>query len=168
MAGEIFEGEKMKRRKTWREKLEDSKGLPKVEKIEGRLSKRWGKGTVVIPAPKEVDEIMRMVPEGKIITINKIREILAKKHNATIGCPITTGIFSWISAHAAEEARANGEKFITPWWRTLKSNGELNEKFPGGVEKQRELLEAEGHVILRKEKKLFVRDFEKLIFEPEI
>ncbi len=157
----------MKRKKSWREKLENSKGLPKVEKIEGKLSKRWGEGTVVIPAPKEVEEIMRMVPEGKVITINKIREVLAKKHGAKIGCPITTGIFAWISAHATEEARANGEKEITPWWRTLKSNGELNEKFPSGVERQKELLENEGHEILKKGKKFFVKDFERAIYKPK-
>lgn len=39
MARKIFNGEKMKRKKSWREKLEDSKGLPKGKKIEGRLSK---------------------------------------------------------------------------------------------------------------------------------
>jgi len=75
----------------------------------------------VIPAPMEVDEIMRQVPEGKLITINEIRSILAKKHNATIGCPITTGIFAWIAANAAEEARMEGKKSITPYWRTLKT-----------------------------------------------
>ncbi len=155
----------MKRKKSWREKLEGSQNLPKVVEIEGRLSKRWGEGTVVIPAPKEVDEIMRMVPEGKIITINKIREILAKKHGATIGCPITTGIFAWISAHAAEEARIEGSREITPWWRTIKSKGELNEKFPGGAEKQKELLEREGYEIVKKGKKFFVKNFEKFLFE---
>ena len=44
-----------------------------------------GTGTVVIPAPLEVDGIMRQVPEGKLITINQIREILAKRHNASFG-----------------------------------------------------------------------------------
>lgn len=80
-------GEKSKGRKSWQEKLADTKDLPKVVKITGGMSKRWGRGTVVIPAPKEVDEIMRSVPEGKLITINEIRERLAKRHGATIGCP---------------------------------------------------------------------------------
>lgn len=53
------------RRKSWQEKLEDSQGLPKVEVITDDMSKRWGTGTVVIPAPREVDEIMRSVPKGK-------------------------------------------------------------------------------------------------------
>jgi len=49
--------DKTKLRKSWQEKLADSKGLPKVEKITDKMSKRWGTGPVVIPAPKEVDEI---------------------------------------------------------------------------------------------------------------
>ena len=95
----------MKKKTSWQEKLADSKDLPRVEKIDEKKSKRWGTGTFVIPAPIEVDEIMRKVPKGKLITINEIRQILAKKHNATIGCPITTGIFSWIAANAADEMR---------------------------------------------------------------
>ncbi len=123
---------KPKLRKSWREKLADSKGLPKVEEITGKMSTRWGAGTVVIPAPKDVDEIMKKVPRGKLITINQIREMLAQKYGATIGCPITTGIFAWIAAHAAAEEAAEGKRDITPYWRTLKSDGELNPKYPGG------------------------------------
>ena len=90
---------------SWQEKLNDSKGLPKVEEIKGNMSRKWGTGTVVIPAPIEVDQLMRKVPKGKLTTINEIRSALAAKHNATIGCPLTTGIFAWISAHAAEEQK---------------------------------------------------------------
>lgn len=93
----------MPKKKSWTEKLNDSKGLPQVQKITDKMSKRWGTGTVVIPAPREVDEIMKRVPEGKLATINEIRTALAKKHAATIGCPITTGIFAWVAANAAEE-----------------------------------------------------------------
>ena len=138
---------KSKAGKSWQEKLEDSKGLPKVEKITEKMSKRWGTGTVVIPAPREVDEIMKKVPRGRLITINQIRAVLAKKHGATIGCPITTGIFAWIAAHAAEEAAQEGKKPITPYWRTLKSGGKLNSKYPGGIEAQAVRLKEEGHTI---------------------
>jgi len=151
----------MAAKKSWREKLADSKDLPRVVEINERMSKRWGTGTVVIPAPKEVDEIMRRVPEGKLITINEIRSKLAEKHGATIGCPITTGIFAWVAAYAAEEDRAEGKKDITPYWRTLKTGGVLNEKYPGGVENIKHLLEAEGHVVVKKGKKYVVKDYEK-------
>jgi len=150
-----------KLRKSWQEKLADSKDLPKVEKITPKMSQRWGKGTVVIPAPKGVDEIMKKVPKGKVITINQIRATLAKRHKATIGCPMTTGIFAWIAANAAEEQAKEGKKNITPYWRTLKTGGVINEKYPGGIEAQKRLLEKEGHKILQKGKKYVVADFEK-------
>jgi len=151
----------MPKRKSWSEKLKDSKGLPKVEEITGKMSKRWGTGTVVIPAPMEVDEIMRNVPEGKLTTINEIRAALAKKHAVTIGCPITTGIFAWIAANATEEQRQKGERDITPYWRTLKTGGVINEKYPGGAEAQKKLLEKEGHKVVQKGKKYVVVNYEK-------
>jgi alkylated DNA nucleotide flippase Atl1 len=136
-----------KLKKSWREKLADDKDLPKVVEIRPNMSQKWGTGTVVIPAPREVDEIMRSVPKGRLITINQIRERLAKRHGASIGCPITTGIFASIAARAAEEAKAEGEKDITPYWRTLKVGGTLNEKYPGGVAAQAKRLREEGHTI---------------------
>ena len=156
---------KAKPRKSWQEKLADSKDLPKVEKITEKMSKKWGRGTVVIPAPKEVDEIMKKVPKGKIITINQIREVLAQKHNATIGCPMTTGIFAWIAANAAEEAAREGKKNITPYWRTLKTGGVINQKYPGGAEAQKKLLEKEGQKVMQKGKKCVVLDFEKYLLK---
>jgi len=151
----------MPKKKSWSEKLKDSKDLPKVEKITGKMSKRWGTSTVVIPAPMEVDEIMRKIPEGKITTINEIRAVLAKKHGASIGCPITTGIFAWIAANAAEEKKQKGERNITPYWRTLKTGGVINEKYPGGAEGQKKLLEKEGHKVIPKGKKYVVVNYEK-------
>lgn len=149
------------KRKTWKEKLADSKDLPRIEKIPVRMQKKFGKGTMVIPAPEEVDSIMKKVPAGKIVTINRIREKLAKKHHATIGCPITTGIFSWIAAHAADEDINAGVRNFTPFWRTLKEGGVINEKYPGSIERQALLLEAEGHHVLQKGKKWFVANWER-------
>jgi hypothetical protein len=152
-----------KNKPTWTEKLKNNKGLPKVEEIRGNMRKNWGTGTVVIPAPIEVDELMRKVQKGKLTTINEIRSALAKKHAATIGCPITTGIFSWIAAHTAEEQHLKGEVNITPYWRTLKTGGLLNDKYPGGIDGQRLLLENEGHTVVQKGKKFYVLDFEKAL-----
>ncbi len=74
-----------KLKKSWQEKLADSKDLPRVVEITPDMSQRWGTGTVCIPAPMEVNEIMKKVPRGKLITINQIRELVAKRHGATMG-----------------------------------------------------------------------------------
>ena len=150
----------MRTKKSWNEKLADSKGLPKIGEVMGKMTQRWGTGTMVIPAPREVDEYMKRVPRGKLVTINEIRAGLARKHRVDIGCPITTGIFAWIAAHAAEEAAAEGRKKITPYWRTLKSGGELNAKYPGGIPGLKRRLQAEGHIVVKKGKRYFVADFE--------
>ena len=112
---------------------------------------------------------MRKVPRGKLITVNHIREALARKHGATIGCPMTTGIFVWIAAHAADEVAFGGEKNITPYWRTLRSDGALNPKYPGGVQDQAARLKEEGHVVeFYKGNKLpKVKDFEKKLVDLE-
>jgi hypothetical protein len=151
----------MKPRRTWQQKLADSKDFPKVCKIDGAKSKRWGAGTFVIPAPLEVDALMRRVSKGKLTTIDQLRSMLARKHNATIACPITTGIFAWIAAHAADEAQREGKRRITPYWRTLKTAGEINPKYPGGVESIKARLEAEGHTIVQKRNRFFVKDHER-------
>ena len=152
-----------KLKKSWQEKLNDVNDLPRVVPIDERMAKNYGRGTLVIAAPTEVDEIMREVTKGKVTTINEIRAALAKRHGATIACPFTTGIFAWIAANAAEESYAEGKKDITPWWRTLKSGGELNPKYPGGTAEQEARLKAEGHTIVPgKGKKMpKVQDYEK-------
>ena len=155
----------MKARKSWREKLADNKGLPKVGTVTGKMTKRWGEGTMVIPAPLEVDGLMKQVPKGKISTINELRVALASQHKADFACPITTGIFSWIAAHAADEAASEGVKRTTPYWRTLKTGGELNPKYPGGIKVLAKRLKAEGHEVFQKGKRWFVRDYEKALYK---
>ena len=154
-------------RKSWQEKLADSKGLPKVGKVTGGMSPRWGTGTMVVPAPLEVDELMRRVPRGRVTTLNQIRDALARKHQVDFACPMTTGIFAWIAAHAAEEAAAQGKKRITPYWRTLKATGELNAKYPGGIEAQATRLRAEGLAIVpgKGKKPPTVKDLETRLHE---
>ena len=107
--------------------------------------------------------MMKQVPRGKVTTINELSAALAKKHKADFACPITTGIFSWIAAHAAAEHAAEGRKRITPYWRTLKLSGELNPNYPGGIPALKQLLRAEGHKIARRGKRFFVTDFDRAL-----
>ena len=156
-----------KARKSWREKLHDSKDLPKLVELTTEQAKRMGVlpgEKMVVPAPIEVDELMRKVPPGKVVTINDIRAALAKKHGAAVACPMTTGIFARIAAEAAVEAASAGEENTTPYWRTLKAGGALNEKYPGGVEVQKQLLENEGLTVVQKGKRWVVADYEKHLF----
>jgi hypothetical protein len=156
-----------KPKRSWREELLDDKDLPKVSVIEGKLSKRWGDEMCVIPAPREVNEVMKAVPKGRLITSKEIQVVLALKHKVTMICPLCCGIFAWIAANAAHEAETDGAKRITTYWRTLKSGGELNPKFPGGALSLKARLEAEGFCVITRGKKLIVADYESYLVSWE-
>ena len=126
----------------------DNPNLPKVVPVPPRMQKSCGTGNMLVPSPREVDEMIRATPKGRITTVSSIRDGLAKRHLADVTCPITTGIFVRIAAEAAEEAAHAGKTRITPYWRVVKDDGSLNPKFPGGVESQAEHLRAEGHRVL--------------------
>ena len=144
-------------RKTFNEKLHDSKGMPLIQICNApKTIERYGGNRMLIAAPIEYDELLRRIPEGSLITTDKIREYLRKKHDADFTCQLTAGIFISLAARASEE-RGSDE---TPYWRTLKINGELNEKYPGGCELQKERLEKEGHEIIQRGKRFFVKDYE--------
>ena len=140
-------------------------GLPKVVKVPAKWKKRFGGRRVLVPTPLLVDGLMRKVPKGKLVTVKQIRERLAKDFNADSTCPLTTGIFVRIAAETAEEDLRKGKKRITPYWRVVKPDGSLNEKFPGGVKAQAIHLKKEGHAIQQGKSKemLKVKDFEKYL-----
>ena len=73
----------MATKKSWNEKLHDSKDLPRVVKLQGKMAKRFGQGLIVIPAPLDVDERMRQVRKGRLTTIDAIRQSIAAEHSAT-------------------------------------------------------------------------------------
>ena len=151
----------MGKRKSAREKLYVKNDLPKIKPA----PEIWGGGTMVIAHPAEIDSIMKQVPKGQLITIDEIRMQLAKTHQADLCCPMTTGIFINISAAAAQEDKEEGKSNHTPYWRTLKKNGELNAKYPGGIAMHKLLLEAEGHTVFEKRKRFFVAGYEhKLLY----
>ena len=144
------------KKKSWQEKLMDAKGHPTISVITPEMQQRWGTGRFVIPAPIEVDEIMRGVRKGHLLTIDGIRSKLCFKHQVDVACPVTTGIFAWIAANAADEKEQEGKKRVTPYWRILKTGFELNSKYPGGISNLQSRLEAEGHRIFQRGKRFFV------------
>lgn len=156
----------MKTRKSWREKLENPpKGLPKVVSGPPKWEKRFGGRRVLVATPLLVDGLIRRVQRGKLVTIGQIRQRLAQDFEADSTCPLTTGIFVRIAAETAEEDLQMGRQEITPYWRVIRDDGSLNERFPGGVAAQATHLGEEGHTIEpgKGKKPPRVKDFEKAL-----
>jgi hypothetical protein len=148
---------------TWREKLAAHKAQPKVKTIPPRMQAKAGQGTIAIPDAREVQAAIAGIPKRKLVTPTEIAQYLAKKHGATIGCSVTAGILMPLVAQAAYEAEQAGDAHA-PYWRALKTGGELNPKYPGGIENLMLKLEAEGHVIVQRGARYFVEHYnEKLV-----
>lgn len=147
--------------------LHDSKDMPKYQTITDRASiEKYGGDRMYFAPPIDYDALMKRIPRGRLTTVGRLREYLARQAGADFTEPITAGVFVSIAAWAS----AQRDDDRTPYWRTLKANGELNEKYPGGVSAQRELLEAEGHTILRRGRKnirYYVQDYEKALYDLE-
>ena len=159
---------------TWAQKIEDRDDFPKIQKLERGLPcynavRRMGAGDgdpIVLVNPSEIIPHMAGVPRGKLVTIREICGRIARDHKVKGCCSLTTGIFIMSIANAAEEAKSRGERTAiaeVPYWRTLKADGFLNGKFPGGLEAHRELLEKEGFRVIRRGSRYQVADFERYL-----
>ena len=148
---------------TWEYKLKNHDDLPKFADLKEEDKIKFKCNSMIIVHPMEVYEMMMGVPKGKLLTVSKMREVFAKKHNAECACPFTTGIFVGIAAKASLEM---GEEL--PYHRTLKKDGEINPKLPGFPDEHIALLEAEGFEIYtkgRKNLRYFVKDYEKYLID---
>ena len=147
--------------------LHDSKDMPSFQTITDEASiKKYGGDRMYFAPPIDYDTVMRRVPAGKVITVGEIREYFAKKSGADFTEPITAGVFVSIAAWASFQRETDE----TPYWRTLKANGELNEKYPGGVEAQKIKLEAEGLTVVtrgRKNIRYYVKDYQDALYQLE-
>jgi alkylated DNA nucleotide flippase Atl1 len=155
----------MKNDKSWCEELfNEEADLPRVEQIPEELEAMWGKGTVVIPGPWEIEELVALIPEGKVVTVEELQTILARRHGTDTACPRSISAFTRLTSEAMEELASEGNSTIAPHWRVLRKHGELDSQFPGGIENQKTLLENEGHKIVPLNGHFYVEGYKKALF----
>lgn len=144
--------------------LAEAKGMPRIQIVTDPATvRKYGGDRMYFAPPIDYDRAMRRVPRGMVTTVGEIRAFFARETGADFTEPITAGVFVSIAAWASFQRQADE----TPYWRTLKAGGELNPKYPGGIEAQREKLEAEGHTVTRLGRKNFryyVENYEKVLY----
>ena len=160
-------------RKTWQEKLKDKPSFPKVLRLEKmfpcynavhKMGAEVGDEIVLVNS-SEVLAIMQRVPKGRLITIVEVCKQIAKNHGVKACCSLTAGIFIMMAANTVEEASKEGKSLDIPYWRTLKADEFLNEKYPGGQEAHKRLLEGENFRVIARGKKYQVDDYEKYLMK---
>lgn len=137
----------MKSKVPWKIKM-DKPLTAEVKEGPEEWNERYGGKMMVIPTPRIIEKLLFEIKKGKLWTNSQLREHIAEECKADYACPLTTGIFLRICAEYAEEIRKDGNTKIPPYWRVVRDDGTMNEKFPGGLEHQIELLKSEGHEIV--------------------
>jgi alkylated DNA nucleotide flippase Atl1 len=142
-------------------RLQGYNQLPCVKPIPAALQPRLGQGTIALPSPNMVFELMCEIKRGQLATMAEMSDEVAKRLQASAGCVVTTAIFAALVAKASYEEQHETKAQAAPYWRVLKNGGEINLKYPGGMTALTDRLEAEGHTVIRRGKRFFVVDFEK-------
>jgi alkylated DNA nucleotide flippase Atl1 len=116
-----------------------------------RLSFFGGPGKMLLPGPESVAAVIEKTPAGRLITTNLLCQKLARQFNVRGTCPVTTQKALHAIAHDPSNAVA--------YWRVVKANGGLINRFPGGAEGQAERLRKEGFMLDRRGKTPKVMNF---------
>jgi hypothetical protein len=135
----------MARRKTWLEKL-NSGSEPHVEKTSKLFCGIPAGSLLLISNSREVQALVKRIPEGRALTQAEVRARLAKRHHADAACPISTGIFLRIVAEAAWEEIAAGKdpSEVTPFWRIVEPGSPLAKKLTCGTAFVERMRRSEG------------------------
>lgn len=111
----------------------------KIEVIPKTMEKFFGcSGKMVKPSPETVKSVVRKIRKGKLVTLNQLREKIAKDFSVQTACPASTTKSLQILSK---------EDDSICYWRVIKQKGELIAQFPNGVKGHAVLLEKEGFEI---------------------
>ena len=146
-------------KKSWKEKMEHPP-VPQIKIAPEDWVSKYEGNKMLIPTPRAIEEIIATIRKGRVMTIAQLRMALAQKYEADFTCPLTAGIFLNVVAEYAEELKTEGKKRIPCYWRVVRNDGAIIEKFPGGATKQMAYLKEDGVDVITKGKyKNRVRSF---------
>ena len=143
--------------------LQDSKDMPKFQIITDQKSiEKYGGSKMYFAPPIDYDKVMKRVPYGKSDHHRKNREYFCQGKRRRFYRAYHSRDFCIHCSVGQLSACRRRNSLLAD----TKGNGELNAKYPGGIEAQKEKLEAEGHIIIqkgRKNLKYYVKDYERVL-----
>ena len=130
--------------------LHNSKDMLKIKTIDKEeVVSRYGGRKMLLAPPIDYDKVIKRIPHGKLLTIERIRNHLAYQYDADFTCPLTAGVFTGIVAWASHQRTED----ITPYWRVVKNKGELNPKFPEALKHKNKNWKPKDTPLFPKEKR---------------
>ena len=120
-------------KKSWLEKFDAVKEA-QVKRVYNSFADVPAGSRMLIPTPKIIDDYIKSIPKGVVVSVQTMRQDLALANGADFTCPLTAGIFLRIVAELAYEKHLKTKKLkgITPFWRVVDPHSNLANKLTCG------------------------------------
>ena len=116
-----------------------------IVQIAPQLERFFGtSGRMLKPCAATVAALVAQIPSGQVVTSDVLRRKLADQFGVEVACPHDTKMALLEISH---DSSLNQSGLNIPYWRVIKTNGELNHQYPGGLEAQVALLQSEGFTV---------------------
>jgi 6-O-methylguanine DNA methyltransferase, DNA binding domain len=120
--------------------LEDS-----IVEIAPQLERFFGtSGRMLKPSVATIAAMLVQIPSGQVVTTDALRRTLADQFGVEVTCPYDTKM---ALLAISNDSSLNQSGLNIPFWRVIKTNGELIPKCAGGLEAQTKFLRAEGFMV---------------------
>lgn len=91
----------------------------KIVDIPVKMEKFYGKGKMLHPSVEVIEELVKTIPKGFVVTIDLIAKRLAKDFGTDVTCPMRTGN---AIKKIAERYSNDNIDFQIPFWRVIRSD----------------------------------------------
>lgn len=110
----------------WRKKFNDPK-QPKLAKLETDFAGIKAGSTLFIATPGIIANYISRIPKGETRTIVRLRNELARQHQAQATCPVTTAIFLRVVCEAAwdQYIESGSLEHVIPFWRAVEPSSKI-------------------------------------------
>jgi alkylated DNA nucleotide flippase Atl1 len=142
--------------------LEDS-----IVQIAPQLERFFGtSGRMLKPCAATVAALVAQIPSGRVVTSDVLRRKLADQFGVEVACPYDTkmALLKISNDSSLNQSGSNQSGLNIPYWRVIKTNGELNHQYHGGLEAQMALLQSEGFTVDDSGKKPRIKPFKDKLF----
>lgn len=85
--------------------------------IAEKMQKFYGIGMMLHPDKEMIEELLKQVPAGKVVTLDALCRKLADDYGTNVTCPMRTGNFVKTITKAYSDSNAS-----IPFWRVIRSN----------------------------------------------
>ncbi|MDX2130197.1 MAG: hypothetical protein SFU91_14280 [Chloroherpetonaceae bacterium] len=117
------------KKKTWEEKFH-TRIEPEIKRIDKAFADIPENGLMLIATPKIIEDYVRQIPKGTVVSIKQMRRDLAAEYGAEFTCPVTTGIFLRIVSEVNYERYLSTQDAsqVAPFWRAIEAKSSILKK----------------------------------------